>query len=87
MELTFSVELMKGILYFSLGGHERRNFYHYIQFCNYLFFNINPCVYKPYTEIISYISLIDENNDFIGSEIADPGRGPPTIQESSQKES
>jgi hypothetical protein len=34
-----------------------------------------------------YISFIDENNDFTGSEIADPGRGPPTIQESSHKES
>jgi hypothetical protein len=74
--LVFSWEVMKGgtfIIIFS--------------FAITYFFNINPCVYKPYTENIFYISLIDENNDFTGSEIADPGRGPSTIQESPLQES
>ncbi len=38
-------------------------------------------------KIFSLYLSIDENNDFTGSEIADPGRGPSTIQESPDKES
>jgi hypothetical protein len=72
-------------MYFSLGGHETRNRIFHFAMAHFL--TKIPCVYKPYTENIFYISLIDENNDFTGSEIADPGRGPSTIQERSHKES
>ncbi len=82
-----NVELMKGILFFPLEVMKGGTFITIFNFTITYFFNIKPFVYKPYTENIFYISLIDENNDFTGSKIADPGRGPSTIQENSHKES